>query len=84
MGTVEVPADRYWGAQTERSLHNFNIGRETFVWGRPMIKALGTLKKAAAQANGELGELPEDIADLVVRAADEGVGAAGSKHIGQS
>lgn len=71
MGTVEVPADRYWGAQTERSLHNFNIGRETFVWGRPMIKALGTLKKAAAQANGELGELPQDIADLVVRAADD-------------
>ena len=51
MGTIEVPADRYWGAQTQRSLQNFDIGRPTFVWGRPMIKALGVLKKAAAQAN---------------------------------
>ncbi|MBE6478394.1 MAG: class II fumarate hydratase [Propionibacteriaceae bacterium] len=71
MGTIEVPADHYWGAQTERSLHNFDIGRETFVWGRPMIKALGTLKKAAAQANGELGELPKDISELIVQAADD-------------
>ena len=58
MGTIEVDANRYWGAQTERSLHNFDIGRETFVWGRPMIKALGILKKSAALANAELGELP--------------------------
>ena len=71
MGTIEVPADHYWGAQTERSLHNFDIGRETFVWGRPMIRALGTLKKAAAQANGELGELPKDISGLIVQAADD-------------
>ncbi|WP_296137435.1 class II fumarate hydratase [uncultured Tessaracoccus sp.] len=71
MGTVEVSEDRYWGAQTERSLHNFDIGRDTFVWGRPMIRALGVLKKAAAQANAELGELPQDIADLIVRAADD-------------
>lgn len=61
MGTVEVPANHHWGAQTERSLHNFDIGRPTFVWGRPMIKALGILKKAAAQANGELGSFPKDI-----------------------
>jgi len=59
MGTIEVPADHYWGAQTERSLHNFDIGRNTFVWGRPMIKALGVLKKSAALANAELGELSE-------------------------
>ena len=59
MGTIEVPANRYWGAQTERSLHNFDIGRNTFVWGRPMIKALGVLKKSAALANAELGELSE-------------------------
>ena len=58
MGTIEVASDRYWGAQTERSLHNFDIGRETFVWGRPMVKALGILKKSAALANAELGELP--------------------------
>ena len=71
MGEIEVPADRYWGAQTQRSLGNFDIGRDTFVWGRTMIRALGTLKKAAAQANSELGELPSEVADLVVRAADE-------------
>ncbi|MDR0435991.1 MAG: class II fumarate hydratase, partial [Propionibacteriaceae bacterium] len=57
MGAIEVPAAHYWGAQTERSVHNFDIGRPTFIWGRPMIKALGVLKKAAAQANAQLGEL---------------------------
>ena len=71
MGAVEVAADRYWGAQTERSLHNFDIGRDTFVWGRPMIRALGVLKKSAALANAELGELPADIAELIATAADE-------------
>ena len=71
MGEIEVAADRYWGAQTQRSLGNFDIGRDTFVWGRTMIRALGILKKAAAQANSDLGELPSDIAELVVRAADE-------------
>lgn len=71
MGAVEVAADRYWGAQTERSLHNFDIGRDTFVWGRPMIRALGVLKKSAALANAELGELPAGIAELIAKAADE-------------
>ncbi|MBM6544809.1 class II fumarate hydratase [Janibacter sp. YIM B02568] len=71
MGEIEVAEDRYWGAQTQRSLGNFDIGRDTFVWGRTMIGALGILKKAAAQANSDLGELPSDIAELVVRAADE-------------
>ena len=55
MGEIAVPADRYWGAQTERSLHHFSIGAEHFP--RPMIRALGILKKAAALANGELGML---------------------------
>ncbi len=58
MGAVEVPADRYWGAQTQRSIENFPIGRDTFVWGRSMIRALGILKKGAAQANADLGQLP--------------------------
>ena len=71
MGTVEVPADKYWGAQTQRSLGNFDIGRDTFVWGRTMIRALGTLKKSTALANAELGELPQEVADLVTQAADE-------------
>jgi fumarate hydratase class II len=71
MGQLQVASDRYWGAQTERSIHNFPIGRDTFVWGRPIIRALGILKKGAAQANADLGELPRDIADLIVRASDE-------------
>ncbi len=71
MGTLEVDASKYWGAQTERSVHNFPIGRDTFVWGRAIIRALGILKKGAAQANAELGELPQDIADLIVQAANE-------------
>ena len=66
MGTIEVASDRYWGAQTERSLHNFDIGRETFVLTRPLIRALGVLKKSAALANAELGELPRDISELII------------------
>jgi fumarate hydratase class II len=69
MGAIAVPADRYWGAQTERSLHHFNIGREHFP--RPLIRALGILKKAAALTNGDLGTLPKDQVDLIVAAADE-------------
>ena len=80
MGTLEVDASKYWGAQTERSIHNFPIGRDTFVWGRPVIKALGILKKGAAQANAELGELPQDIADLIVRAADEVIAGKLDEH----
>ena len=57
MGPVEVPADRLWGAQTERSRHFFAIGAPRFVWTRPVIRALGILKKAAALANAELGTI---------------------------
>ncbi|HHU40308.1 MAG TPA: class II fumarate hydratase, partial [Propionibacterium sp.] len=80
MGTIEVPDDAYWGAQTQRSIGNFDIGRDTFVWGRAMVRALGVLKKAAAQANGELGELPGDVADLVVKAADEVIAGELDEH----
>src|SRR5215218_3006884 len=69
MGEVEVRADRYWGAQTERSLHHFNIGFD--VMPREMVRALGLLKKAAALVNEELGKLPGDQARLIERAADE-------------
>ncbi|GMV44776.1 MAG: fumarate hydratase class II [Pseudomonadota bacterium] len=69
MGPIEVAADRYWGAQTERSLHHFAIGSEHFP--RALIRALGLLKKAAALANRELGMLEPRLADLVVVAADE-------------
>ena len=71
MGPIEVPADVYWAAQTQRSIQNFPIGVDRFQWGRPIIRALGILKKAAAQANAELGELPAAVADPIVRAADE-------------
>ena len=71
LGEVRVPADVLWGAQTQRSIENFPIGRDRFVWGRPVIRAFGLLKKAAALANGELGELPEDKVDLIARAADD-------------
>src|ERR1051325_2816962 len=71
MGAIEVPADRYWGAQTERSRTNFPIGVERFRFPRSVIRALGVLKKGAALANGELGELPKEKVDLIVRAADE-------------
>ena len=80
MGAIEVPADRYWGAQTERSLGNFAIGRDTFVWGRPMIRALGLLKKGAAEANAELGELDPQLAELIVRAADEVIAGDLDEH----
>lgn len=71
MGAIEVPSAHYWGAQTQRSIQNFQIGVDRFKWQSPMIRALGILKKAAAQANAELGELPADIGNLVVQAADE-------------
>jgi len=71
MGAIEVPADRYWGAQTQRSIQNFPIGVARFKWQAPVIRALGILKRAAAEANAELGELPRNLADLIVQAADE-------------
>ena len=71
MGNIEVPVEKYWGAQTQRSIDNFPIGRDRFIWGRPVIRALGVLKKAAAQANEELGLLAEDKAKSVIKAADE-------------
>ena len=69
MGAIEVPGDRYWGAQTQRSLHHFNIGDDRMP--REMIRALGVLKKAAALVNEELGKLSHDKAKLIVQACDE-------------
>src|SRR5579864_9182523 len=69
MGQIEVPADRYWGAQTQRSLQNFKIGGHRF--GRPVIRALGIVKKAAALTNEDLGKLDSAKCDLITRAADE-------------
>ncbi len=69
MGEVKVPADKYYGAQTARSLMNFKIGGEKMP--RELIRALGILKKAAAMANKELGMLPAEKAELIIKAADE-------------
>src|SRR4030095_400991 len=71
LGEVQVPADHLWGAQTQRSHANFPIGVDRYRWGRPVIRALGVLKKCCALANGELGQLPKEKVDLIVRAAQE-------------
>jgi len=69
MGEMKVPVGKYWGAQTARSLMNFKIGGETMP--PEIIKAFGVLKKAAALVNADLGTLPKEKADLIVKAADE-------------
>ena len=69
MGAIEVPADRYYGAQTARSLVHFDIGDDTKP--RELVRALGVLKKACAFVNQDLGKLPADKADLIAQAADE-------------
>jgi fumarate hydratase, class II len=69
MGQIEVPANVYWGAQTQRSLLHFNIGRDTMP--PELIRAFGILKKACALVNQDLGKLPADKARLIVQAADE-------------
>jgi fumarate hydratase class II len=71
LGTVDVPADVYWGAQTQRSIEHFSIGTENDRMPRELIHAFGILKKAAALTNGELGLMKKDVVDLIVKAADE-------------
>src|SRR6266849_6510550 len=73
MGEVAVPAERYWGAQTQRSLENFRIGGERMPV--PLIRALALEKKAAALANMALGELDAKLGRAIVAAADEMLGA---------
>src|ERR1700752_4688039 len=69
MGTIEVPDEVYWGAQTARSLIHFNIGEDRMP--PELIRAIGTLKKAAALVNYDLGKLPKEKAELIIAAADE-------------
>ncbi|MCL2924083.1 MAG: class II fumarate hydratase, partial [Trichodesmium sp. MAG_R04] len=69
MGNIEVPADRYWGAQTQRSLIYFSIGQDYIP--SEVIKAFAILKKAVAQTNQELGKLPEDKTKLIIQVAEE-------------
>jgi len=69
LGEMQVPADAYWGAQTQRAVENFPISGITF--GRRFVRALGVVKKAAAQANRDLDLLDDDKAEAIVAAADE-------------
>ncbi|MBS2019720.1 MAG: class II fumarate hydratase [Deltaproteobacteria bacterium] len=78
MGTVEVPADRYWGAQTQRSLQNFAIGGHRFT--RPVVRAFGIVKMAAAQVNRDLGKLAPELAALIAEAAGKVEGGDLDEH----
>lgn len=78
MGEIKVPSDKYYGAQTARSLMNFKIGGDRFP--RELIKALGILKKAAALTNQELGTLPNEKAELIIKAADEVIAGKLDEH----
>ena len=78
MGEIPVASDRYWGAQTERSLHHFKIGTDKFP--REMIRAFGILKKSAAIVNQQLGLLDSAQKDLIVKAADEVISGKLDQH----
>jgi len=71
MGQIDVASDKYWGAQTQRSIQNFPIGRDRYLMLPSIVRAMGILKKGAAEANRDLGELPAEVADWVIQAAQE-------------
>jgi fumarate hydratase class II len=71
LGEIDVPIDCYWGAQTQRSLQHFPIALDRFRWQRPVIRALGLIKKAAAQSNNSLGLLADDSAIAIVSVAKD-------------
>ncbi len=78
MGEIQVDASRYWGAQTQRSLHHFSIGEDRMPV--EVVRAMGILKKAAAMANAEGGHLDPAVADLIVAAAEEVIAGALDDH----
>src|SRR5687768_6774833 len=78
MGTMEVPTDKYWGAQTQRSLHHFAIGQD--IMPPELIHAFGILKKAAALTNHDLGLLDKNNADAIISAADEIIAGKLDQH----
>src|SRR5215471_17826498 len=78
MGKIEVPSHVYWGAQTQRSLHHFNIGRD--VMPRELIRAFGILKKATALTNLSLNQLKPEQAQLISQAADEVIAGKLDEH----
>jgi fumarate hydratase class II len=78
MGSIEVPADRYWGAQTQRSLVHFSIGDDRMP--KRVCHAYGYLKKTAALVNAAAGRLPQWKADAIARAADEAIAGKLDDH----
>lgn len=78
MGSIKVSADRYWGAQTQRSLHHFDIGEDRMP--PELIRAFGILKKAAALVNHDLGKLDQEKTRLIVQAADEVISGRLNDH----
>jgi fumarate hydratase, class II len=78
MGEVQVDASRYWGAQTERSLHHFSIGDDPMPV--EIVRAMGILKKAAAMTNAASGHLPQELADPIIAAADEVISGTLDDH----
>jgi len=81
MGAIDVPADRYWGAQTQRSLHHFSIGwAEADRMPIEVVRAQAVLKKAAALVNRDAGRMPAEVADAIVAAADEVIGGDLDDH----
>src|SRR3954452_19656215 len=78
MGDVEVPADKYWGAQTQRSLHHFSIGNDRMP--KAVYHAYGYVKKACALVNEAGGRLPEQKARAIIRAAEETIAAKLDEH----
>jgi fumarate hydratase class II len=80
MGTIEVPEDKYWGAQTQRSLHHFSIGGPTERMPIEVVRAFGILKKACALVNVDRGKLPSEKGELIVRAADEVIEGTLDEH----
>src|SRR6202522_3775068 len=78
MGDIEVPADRYWGAQTQRSLIHFSIGDDRMP--KPVYHAYGHVKKAAAVVNGRAGRLPAWKAELIEKVADEVIAGELDEH----
>ncbi|MFN8025123.1 MAG: class II fumarate hydratase [Acidimicrobiia bacterium] len=78
MGPIEVPSDRYWGAQTQRSLHHFSIGDDHMPTA--VVRSMAVLKKAAAMVNRDLGKMADDKAALIVQAADEVIAGSLADH----
>ena len=78
MGKIDVDTDKYWGAQTQRSLHHFDIGED--LMPPELIHAFGILKKACALVNRDLGKLPADKCELIVKAADDVISGKLNAH----